>query len=268
MIHECSVSLVVPAYNEEDSISSTVSRCLKILREIVNDYEVLILDDGSTDSTSTEMECIQREDPEHVRLFRHATNRGIADTFEELYRRATKDIVFLVPADGEFPPEILPECLPLLDRYDIIICRRRIKRYTLYRRVLSALYELLPRFLFGVNLYDAGSVKCIRSSVVRSVPVRSRSVFVEAERLILAAKRGYRIGYVDIAQELRRAGKARGAAFGTVLGAGKDLLLLWVRFFFMREKTLANRTSVPRFTSLLVEKVGEKLEAKEDKSPL
>jgi glycosyltransferase involved in cell wall biosynthesis len=231
-----SVSFLIAAYNEEATLEAAFTRGLGVLAECTGDYEVVILDDASRDGTWPLMEKLQKAHPARLRLLRHEMNRGIAATFEELYRAATKDYVFLTSADNQFPTESLRQIVPLLATYDIVICRRTHKPYTRWRTMISKLYRWLPRLLFGVELYDAGSIKCIRREIITTVPVTSKGVFVEAERLIRAARRGYKIGVVDIRQEPRRGGVASGARLPVVFQAARDLIALWVRFAVLRQK--------------------------------
>lgn len=223
-----SVSLVIPAYNERVTIRDVVLRALAVLRRTTSDFEVIVLDDASTDDTAAILSNLAADHPE-VRVERHATNRGIAATFEHLYQLATKEFVFLISGDGQFPPETLADCVPLLDRFDIVVCRRTVKHYTAYRGAVSWLYRALPRLLFGVDLVDPGGVKVVRREIIRDVPVHSTSVFVEAERILRAVKRGYRLTSVDLISEPRKGGRARGARPGTVLAAGRDLVACWFR---------------------------------------
>src|SRR5690606_30248037 len=120
--------------------------------------------------------------------------------------------------------------------YDIVVCNRLFKRYTLYRRVVSWCYHALPRLLFGVELYDPGSTKCRRREVVSEIPITSLGVFAEAERIIRAVKRGYRLGKVDIEPDRRLAGDPRGASLKNVAVAAIDLVCLWLRLAVLRQK--------------------------------
>lgn len=231
-----SISLVIAAYNEAASLRNVFERSLAVLKQCTDDFEIIILDDASTDDTAQIAESLRQEHPEFVHVLTHATNQGIAVTFEELLQAATKEQVFDVPADGEYPPEALLEIVPMLDEYDIVICNRRVKEYTAYRRIVSKMYRLLPKILFGVELYDPGSTKCRIRTVIAEIPVTSKGVFVEAERLIRAARRGFRIGKVDIDPERRIAGDPRGAKFSNVVQAVRDVFCLWIRLVVLRQK--------------------------------
>ncbi len=229
-----SISLVMPAYNEERTVERAVERCLAVLESSVDDYEVVLLDDGSRDRTAAVMAELQARDPDRIRLIVHERNQGIAASYEELYRAATKDFVMLIPADDQYPPEALSEILPLLDEHDIVVCRRTRKPYTPWRHCISISYTWLPRLLFGVRLYDPGSTKCVRRQIFVETSVSSRGVFVEAERLIRAIKRGHRIAAVDVVQGDRQAGTATGAHPRTVAVALADLVRLWWSLVVLR----------------------------------
>ena len=231
-----SVSLVIAAYNEAESLTTVFQRGLKVLQDCTDDYEVLILDDGSTDDTRAVAYALRDEHASFVRVLEHDQNQGIRVTFEELYHGAAKDYVFDVPGDGEFPPEVLREIMPMLKKYDVVICNRVYRNYTVYRKLVSFAYRWLPRLLFRVDLRDPGSIKCRRREVVQDIEVKSRSVFAEAERMIRAARRGYRIGTVNIEPERRVGGQARGASWKNVLGSLRDMLVLWLRLVILRQK--------------------------------
>ncbi len=229
-----SVSIVIAAHNEVDSIGDVFDRCRAVLARCVDDAEIVMVDDGSTDGTGEKMDRIRDRHPDLVRVIRHHRNMGIAHTFEAAYRAGTKEYVLDIPADGEYPPEVLESMVPLLGSYDIIIAERAQKSYGPYRRLVSGCYRWLPRLMFGVDLRDPGSVKCRRREVIHGVRPASRGVFAEAERTIRAIRKGYRLGVVEIKPERRVAGSGGGAAPGLVLQAGIDMLTLWVRLSLLR----------------------------------
>ena len=204
-----------------------MERALAVLQSCTDDYELIVLDDASTDDTFAIMQRVQARHPGII-VRRHERNMGIAATFEELYQLASKEFVFLISGDGQFPPETLTRCLPLLAEHDIVICRRVSKHYTPYRHAVSWAYRWLPRLLFGVDLVDPGSVKVVRRTIYREVPVTSTSVFVEAERIIRAVRRGYRLTAVDMESQPRVGGQASGARLPVALAAARDLMRFWL----------------------------------------
>lgn len=218
-----SISLLIPAYHERLTIEALMERSLAVLRECTDDSELIVLDDASTDDTFAIMQRVQQRHPAVV-IRRHEKNAGIASTFEELYRLASKEFVFLISGDGQFPPETLRQCMPLLEAHDIVICRRVTKHYTPYRHFVSWAYRWMPRVLFGVDLIDPGSVKVVRRAIYQHVPVQSTSVFVEAERIIRAIRMGYRITSIDMESVPRVGGVASGARLAVAVAALRDLV--------------------------------------------
>ncbi|HIE60369.1 MAG TPA: glycosyltransferase, partial [Microbacterium sp.] len=106
-----SISLVIAAYNESATLESVYRRCREVLAECSDDFEVVILDDASTDETGKIAVRLAAEDPDVVRVLTHDQNRGIAVTFEALNRAATREWVFDIPADGdELVHRIIERC--------------------------------------------------------------------------------------------------------------------------------------------------------------
>ncbi len=90
-----SVSLVIAAYNEAGSLATVFQRCLEVLQDCTDDYEVIILDDGSTDDTLAVAHTLRDNHAGFVRVLEHRQNQGIRVTFEELYHAAEKDYVLM-----------------------------------------------------------------------------------------------------------------------------------------------------------------------------
>ncbi len=168
-----------------------------------------------------------------LRLRRHATNQGIASTFAELYQWADKELVFLNSADGQWKMNTLLELLPLANQYEIIVARRPVKHYSSGRRLVSWLFNALPAILFATRTYDAGSVKLVQRGIY-DIPIISRGVFGEAERIIRAQRRGFRIGVRDVEHFPRTSGKALGAKPFLVFEAMVDLLRCWLDIVILR----------------------------------
>ena len=121
-----------------------------------------------------------------------------------------------------------------MDRYDIIVCKRATKQYTFYRQCISWGHRWFIRILFGIDLFDPGSIKVVKREIFTTIPVRTTSIFVESERLLKAIRRGYRITYIEIDQAKRMAGKGRGARFATVWATVCDMVSVWVELVIVR----------------------------------
>jgi len=229
-----SLSLAIPAYNEEASIEGTVWMYLGALRRAASDFEIILLDDGSTDRTRAIIDRLAAEHPGIIRTVCHERNQGIARAYRDVQLAAQKEFVLLLWADGQYTPSVIPACLALAESCDLVLCKRREKHYGFYRATISWLYRSLCHLCFGFDLQDPGGVKMVRRSLLDAIPIRSRSVFQEPERVIRATWGGCRIGVVEVECNRRLAGKASGGSVQLVLSAFRDLCLLWWQDCFMR----------------------------------
>jgi dolichol-phosphate mannosyltransferase len=228
-----SLSFCLAAYNEEDNIAAAVEEAVGVGRAGGHDFEVLVCDDGSTDRTAAIVNELALKHSE-VHLIQHERNRGIIETFETLYRCASKDYCFTNATDLQVPMHAVEILLPLLARCDIVVGCRRDKYYGIWRRIVSGLFNLLPPVLFRTPTYDAGTVKLWPRALAQSQRWVSRSPFREAERLIRAARAGYTILQVPIPHYPRRAGESHGADPSLVLAAAIDVVRTWVDIFLLR----------------------------------
>ena len=220
------VSVCFPAYNEEATIASVLDDAHALLSGAPFEYQILVCNDGSTDGTAAIVDEAARRLP-RVRAIHHSRNRGIYETFEHLYAEAAREFIFLNSTDGQWDTRILLEMLPLTADYDVIVASRRDKHYGKRRELVSWVFNCVPRLLFGVSTVDAGAVKLMRREIVVRFPLVSRSPFSEAERLIWAARAGYRITARPVDTRPRQAGTPRGVSLALVARSMLDVLRVW-----------------------------------------
>jgi len=217
-----SLSIVVPAYNEAGSIEATIEDALRVGPRVASDLEVLVCNDGSRDETGALAQSVAARDP-RVRVLDRVQNRGIEASLRALYANARHEWVFLMSADRQWPMESLVALAEAAEAgADFVIGVRSNKRdvYTPYRQLVSWGYERIVRAL-GAPARDPGSIKLARR-VLLDVPVSSRGVFAEGERLIRAARGGARVVEVSVAFQPRTTGKATGARRDVVATALVD----------------------------------------------
>ena len=230
--YQAGVTICIPAYNEGSTIREVVKEADATLEKSSTPGEILVIDDCSTDQT-WQILCATQQTMPRLQLRRHETNQGIASTFAELYQWAGKELVFLNSAYGQWKMNTLLELLPLANQYEIIIARRPVKHYSLARQLVSWLFNALPAILFATRTHDAGSVKLARRWIY-DIPIISHGVFGEAERIIRAQRRGFRIGVREVEHFPRTSGKALGAKTSLVFQAMTDLLRCWLDIVILR----------------------------------
>ena len=213
-----SLSIVVPAYNEEATIAATVEAALAVGSEVAATLEVIVGNDGSRDRTAA---IVRRYAA--VRLIDRERNRGIEATIRELYAAARHAWVFVIGADLQWSmTALVPMAEAARAGADFVIGVRPNKReiYTPYRQVVSWTFERLVRAM-GAPGGDPGSIKLARRALLHR-PLVAAGVFAEGERMIRAARDGARVTEVSVAFKPREAGVATGASHKNVAQAILD----------------------------------------------
>ena len=211
------LSVVLPAYNEQSTIEEVVlehHRVLGSLGSRFSDWEIVCLDDASSDATPAILKKLAASVPK-LRVLTHSSNQGIYASFHDLFASARGTHIYLTASDGQWPAANLVTMLAALEAGADLVVGVRLNRSEIYsasRRAISFLFNLLPRIFFGVKTSDAGSIKLGVRDVFR-FDLISRSPFVEAERIIHARRRGFRVAFVPIEFLSRTAGKERGASW-------------------------------------------------------
>src|SRR5215475_9733803 len=134
MIESPYLSLVIPAYNEQENIPTLLSRVEAAMNQIGKPYEVIIIDDGSTDSTPKLLEEAMQSRP-WLRVIRMKKNSGQSAGFEAGFDAARGQVVATIDADLQNDPEEIPRLLPMLDGYDMITGWRRDRHDSAFRRM-------------------------------------------------------------------------------------------------------------------------------------
>ena len=219
-----SLSIVIPAYNEAETIEATIDDALGVGPSVARELEVWICNDGSRDHTAQLVAARATVDG-RVRMLDRAANAGIEASIRALYARARHEWVFLISADRQWPMTALVDMAGAAEQgADFVIGVRSNKRevYTPYRRALSWGFERIVRAL-GAPGRDPGSIKLARRELLHA-PVAARGVFAEGERVIRAARSGARVVEVAVDFQRRGAGEATGARPDVVARAIVDAL--------------------------------------------
>jgi len=206
-----SLSIVIPAYNEAADIELVVRDALAAGAEHSPIFEVIVLDDGSTDDTGAILTRFAKNEP-LLRVLSRPENRGIEASLRALYAAARYDWVFANSADQQWPMSNLAVmACEVAAGADLVVGIRTDKRlvYGVSRRILSAGYELVVRAL-GSPVGDPGSIKLGRRELF-TAPVAAHGVLAEGERVIRAARRGFRVVGCPVEVRRRQRGTAHGA---------------------------------------------------------
>jgi glycosyltransferase involved in cell wall biosynthesis len=221
-----SISAVLPAYNEEAIIADTARAMAAVLCDLVDEYEVIVVDDGSRDATAARVAAVAADLP-NVRLVSHAVNRGYGSALATGFSAATKEWIFLTDGDKQFDAREIAEFIPQMERADLVVGFREPRRDPLLRRLNGWGWNLLVRLLFGLTARDVDcAFKLFRREVWEAVHVESGGATFSAEFLIKARRAGFRLREQRVTHLPRTAGRATGARPDVILRAFRDLFRL------------------------------------------
>ncbi|HUV67520.1 MAG TPA: glycosyltransferase family 2 protein, partial [Sedimentisphaerales bacterium] len=142
-----SVSVFFPCYNEQGNVGRTVENALRVMEKLDADFEIVIVDDGSSDDTGRIADEIAGRD-NRVKVVHHERNLGYGAALQSGFAAATKDLVFYTDGDGQFDMNEMPPLLPLMERWDIVSCYRLNRRDPLIRKVNAWAWTKLVCLLF------------------------------------------------------------------------------------------------------------------------
>jgi glycosyltransferase involved in cell wall biosynthesis len=203
------LSLVIPAYNEAAGIAESVVEAHEALARLGYEFELLIVDDGSTDETATRVREVARTWP-RVRLIAHDTNRGYGAALRTGFEAARYELVAFTDADGQFFIEELDDLITLTRRFPIVVGWRVDRQDPWRRRFLSWGYNVLVRTLLGTGVRDCDcALKVFRREALAYLLPESAGFFVNSEMLCRARQFGWRVAEVGVRHRPRRRGTSK-----------------------------------------------------------
>lgn len=228
-----SISLVLPAYNEADNIDLMVAEATPALESVSDDYEILVVNDGSADDTSAVTRRVMETHP-HVRLVEHPVNQGFGAAVFTGFTSAQKDWIFYTDADRQFVLSELERFVPLMDQADLIAGYRAPRRDPFMRVVYGKGWSMLCTLVFGYTVRDVDcGFKLFRRDIIEKLAptIQSRGATFSIEWLVRAKRAGYRFAELPVTHRPRVAGSQTGANIDVILRAFRELvrvrLQLW-----------------------------------------
>lgn len=246
-----SISAFFPAYNDEGSIAEMVNRTLALLPRFADDYEVIVVNDGSRDSTAAILDDLARRHS-RVRIIHHPRNRGYGGALRTGFSSATKDLVFYTDGDGQYDVNELERLVPLMTKDVDVVNGYKIKRSDNKRRVLlGGVYKRLARMLFHLPIRDVDcDFRLMRRQVIQGIELTSTSGVVCTEMVYKLHRAGCRFTETPVNHLPRLHGQSQ---FFTLRRVGKtlvDFFALWVKLVLWRR---TNFNSPPPASSSSVE---------------
>lgn len=201
------LSFVIPAKNEAKSVKVLYREIIDVLKKLGNKFEIIFVDDGSTDKTFEEIKKLYSKDP-RVKAIRFRGNFGKSAALQVGFGQARGDIIFTLDADLQDNPRDLPKFFKKIDEgYDLVSGWKKKRRDPWTKVIPSRIFNLATRVLTGVNIHDTNcGFKAYRREIIENL-----NLYGELYRFIpvFAAKQNFRVGEVIVAHRPRRYGKTK-----------------------------------------------------------
>ena len=220
------ISVILPAYNEEDNIEAAVNDILSYLVRIAHEYEVIIVNDGSRDRTGEIADGLASQNP-HVRVIHHNPNKGYGQALKSGFAAAQYRLLFFTDSDRQFDIRNLDDMLPLITDADIVIGYRLNRQDPPIRKILSLGYNILMKILFNLKARDIDcAFKLFRREVFDHICIESDRFFVNTEILVKARTQRFRIREVGV-QHFPRTANLSSVGFKQIPLTIREVTRIW-----------------------------------------
>ena len=239
-----SVSVFFPAYNDAPSLPTLIGKTFEILPSLAEDYEVIVVNDGSHDNTADVLAELTRKYAPHMRVITHDLNRGYGAALRSGFTAATKDLVFYTDGDGQYDVLELPKLLEHMASDVGLVNGYKLERNDPKHRIwIGSAYNAFARFLFRVNIRDIDcDFRLIRRTVLHDIELTSTSgtICVELVRKIELTR--WRVAEVGVHHYPRLHGRSQFFRFRSLLTTFYQLTRLYTVVRFHKSVDRGRRT--------------------------
>ena len=232
-----SISLVIPVYNEAGNIERTLRVACQVLNQLTPDYELILVDDASTDETPKILDRIAKANP-RIHVEHHSRNRKLGGSLKTGFAKAAKDIVIYSDADLPFDFHEIERAIHVIEVIDAdIVAAYRHDRTSdrWYRIIYTLVYNWLIRLIYRIRIRDVNfAFKVIKRKVLEKIILRSEGSFINAELLIRANRMGFYICQIGVDYFVRRVGESTLASPRVILKIIQEMVRLYPELLLVR----------------------------------
>ena len=231
-----SLTIFFPCYNDAGTIGSLVAAADSVAAEFTDDYEIIVVDDGSRDSSRELLKGLQGRYP-RLRLVFHDQNRGYGAALRSGFAHATKDLVFYTDGDGQYDVFDLRKLLPIVqDGIDVVNGYKIGRADPWHRVIIGTVYLRLMRLLFNFHARDVDcDFRVIRRAVFETISLRHSSGVICLELVKKLELAGYRFVDFPVHHYHRQHGRSQFFRVRRLLVTGANILRLWWELMVRRD---------------------------------
>lgn len=223
------LSVFFPLFNEEGNIKNSVDKAIRILDTLKIEYEILLINDGSSDRTGQIADELSSKNPK-IKVIHHEKNLGYGEALKSGFYNARYETIVYTDGDGQFDFSEIYKFLDKIQDYDLVVGYRIKRQDPFFRLLFKQGWKLSLWAAFGLTLKDVDcGFKMIKKSVLKKIPhlQSQRGAMINAELAIKAKKYGFKVTQVGVNHYPRLAGKPTGANIQVIITSHLDLIRLW-----------------------------------------
>src|SRR6266705_2634023 len=241
------LSVFFPAYNDSGTIASMVIRAVQAASELTPDFEVIVVNDGSSDATAEIADELARTYP-NVRVVHHSRNRGYGGALQTGFRSATKELIFYTDGDAQYDPaELAVLWARMTPDADLVNGYKISRSDPLHRILIGRTYHYIVSTLFGLKLRDVDcDFRLMRRTIFERINLEKTSGIICVEMMKKIQDAGFWIAEVPVHHYHRAIGKSQFFNFRRLFRTGRDLMLLWYTLIVRREHLRPNVTPLAK----------------------
>ncbi|GHO69909.1 hypothetical protein KSC_088010 [Ktedonobacter sp. SOSP1-52] len=245
MIKKHSLSIILPAYNEEQVIGNTILDVWRVLQQWRLDAEIIVVNDGSADRTGTIVAELARDLPQ-LRLVTHPTNQGYGAALVSGFEAAMKELTFFMDSDGQFDIRELQQFFGAVERYDAVIGYRLERQDSAMRRLNAWGWKCLIGWFLDIHVRDIDcAFKLLHTEFLCTHPLETRGAMINAELLYKLKQAGYSYHEIGVLHLPRRGGQATGAKLSVILRAFRELIIYTRKWRQEKQALVNSQTELP-----------------------
>jgi len=224
-----SLTIIIPALNEEENIVDTVEGILPYAKKFFPKFEIILINDGSTDRTADLMNELAKKYKEEIFVINHEINRGISFSYREGIARASMDKITMLPSDHEIDSSTYEVFFQIANQVDVVVGNRmnQISARPKHRAFISFLYNFLMKLLFGLQFKDLHGAIIYPLKDLKALNLSSEGFLCQLEILVLMNRSN--LSFVEVPIKLRTANKrekSRSLSLNTLLNVIRTTLRL------------------------------------------
>jgi len=232
-----SISAFYPAYNDGGTIASMVVATVATLRQLTDEFEVIVVNDGSSDHTELVLDELQAKYPE-LRVIHHPHNKGYGGALRSGFAAATKELIFYTDGDAQYDPRELALLLSrLTDGVDLVNGYKIERSDPLHRIIIGRIYQWGVKLLFGLRLKDVDcDFRLMRRAIFDKVTLESDSGVICVELMKKVQDAGFVLAEVPVHHFHRAYGRSQFFNFPRIRRTLFNLARLWWELVYTKRK--------------------------------